>query len=590
MSLDSSFPVAAPALVLLLLLCKNRSTTIHSAGIDMNTRSACFLLLLSSLLLSLAVVPAGAQLRVVAPNGQERLVADSMALVQWAGVDAAAVVRLEYSTDNGTTWSTITSTATGLQHQWQLPHTISDRCLLRVSTADTVFNDSVLYTGEGRTLDQYSGMHWSPDGGFLGIGYAQQILDVRDLSVHYEFTTAKTSTLSFSPDGNYALFLHNGAWLVNISKKQVVRHYPWNLTQNVWWSPVDGRFLGAGDGFFVFDTASTTPLDTLQEVAWTYGQPAQWSPLGKQILGSIGGGSDTYRYARIWDSYTGDSIYRFDADDDRIYNLGYNPQGTHLFISGSDSIIKVWDARNGEFVSRIVAPPMMVGTIEWSPDGTMLLVGLRNDSAVIYDIATGQRLRTLHTTGTRPHATAWSKDGRWIVVVPENGWWHIFEASTGRLTQLIPPDPPRILQPAADHNLQFSPDGSKLAVMDGSGRVAIMYIDPKPGDSDVSDQTWSIVEEGSLSVGDIDSQRAMKVSPNPASTTLDIEIDPVEQKGGRLLLIDMNGREVKSFAIGDMKPARRSLRLDVSAVASGSYYLILRTPATTRATRIEVQR
>ncbi len=75
-----------------------------------------------------------ATVRVVHPNGGERLVAGSEAELIWEGVMPEDTVRLEYSVDGGAGWLRISDEATGLRHPWRVPKQPSDRCLLRVTT------------------------------------------------------------------------------------------------------------------------------------------------------------------------------------------------------------------------------------------------------------------------------------------------------------------------------------------------------------------------------------------------------------------------------------------------------------------------
>ncbi len=73
---------------------------------------------------------------VLRPNGGEIFAVDSDEELTWEGVMPEEKVKLEFSTDGGSSWMSITGEATGLRHVWRVPRSPSDRCLLRV-TADT---------------------------------------------------------------------------------------------------------------------------------------------------------------------------------------------------------------------------------------------------------------------------------------------------------------------------------------------------------------------------------------------------------------------------------------------------------------------
>ncbi|MFQ5649776.1 MAG: tandem-95 repeat protein [bacterium] len=73
---------------------------------------------------------------VTAPAGGEALVADSTFTITWTSTGEIANVRLEFSADNGATWSDIAGSNpnTG-SFLWRLPDTSSNLCMVRVSDA-----------------------------------------------------------------------------------------------------------------------------------------------------------------------------------------------------------------------------------------------------------------------------------------------------------------------------------------------------------------------------------------------------------------------------------------------------------------------
>lgn len=72
-----------------------------------------------------------AMLRVVHPNGGERLITGDTALLTWTGILPVNTVRLDYSTDAGATWLPVAARAGGLSYLWRVPPTPGNRCLLR---------------------------------------------------------------------------------------------------------------------------------------------------------------------------------------------------------------------------------------------------------------------------------------------------------------------------------------------------------------------------------------------------------------------------------------------------------------------------
>ncbi|HRE59450.1 MAG TPA: formylglycine-generating enzyme family protein, partial [Candidatus Kapabacteria bacterium] len=74
-------------------------------------------------------------LKLIHPNGGEVFVAGSDTVITWEGVGPDEPVKLEYSTNNGTNWLTLSESATGLSYNWRVPRIASSQCLARVTAA-----------------------------------------------------------------------------------------------------------------------------------------------------------------------------------------------------------------------------------------------------------------------------------------------------------------------------------------------------------------------------------------------------------------------------------------------------------------------
>lgn len=100
------------------------------------------------------------------PNGGEVFVAGSDTVITWEGVTPDERVRLDFSADNGRSWSLIASGVTGEHYAWRVPLVSSDACLVRVTLEEElpVPDDMVLIapgsfrrgdlTGTGTALER----------------------------------------------------------------------------------------------------------------------------------------------------------------------------------------------------------------------------------------------------------------------------------------------------------------------------------------------------------------------------------------------------------------------------------------------------
>ena len=75
-------------------------------------------------------------LNLISPQGGESWEAGSTQTITWATHGSVGPVKLEYTTDGGSTWSTIVaSTANDGSHPWTVPNIPSTNCLVRISEA-----------------------------------------------------------------------------------------------------------------------------------------------------------------------------------------------------------------------------------------------------------------------------------------------------------------------------------------------------------------------------------------------------------------------------------------------------------------------
>jgi len=74
------------------------------------------------------------RIKVASPNGGEAWCVDSTYNITWKSIGWIKYVKIEYSTDNDSTWESLTKrTRNGGSYSWKIPDTPSDYCLVRVS-------------------------------------------------------------------------------------------------------------------------------------------------------------------------------------------------------------------------------------------------------------------------------------------------------------------------------------------------------------------------------------------------------------------------------------------------------------------------
>jgi hypothetical protein len=79
-------------------------------------------------------------LTVVAPNGGESFTPGSTTNISWTFTGGVNQILIEYTTDNGTNWSTIaTMPVTSSSYSWTIPNTPSNQCLVRITDVDSSY-------------------------------------------------------------------------------------------------------------------------------------------------------------------------------------------------------------------------------------------------------------------------------------------------------------------------------------------------------------------------------------------------------------------------------------------------------------------
>ena len=114
------------------------------------------------------------------PNGNEHLRAGDTEMITFSKSAMVDKVKLEYSTDNGTTWDVITESTSNTNYQWAVPNTPSAQCRVRVSnvinnnTNDVSANVFTIFTanlavtapngGENCTANDTTNITWTSSG------------------------------------------------------------------------------------------------------------------------------------------------------------------------------------------------------------------------------------------------------------------------------------------------------------------------------------------------------------------------------------------------------------------------------------------
>lgn len=238
------------------------------------------------------------------------------------------------------------------------------------------------------------------------------------------------------------------------------------------------------------------------------------------------------------------------------------------------------------------------GALTGSPGGHSVLIvddapggGLRTLSYAVHPSQTPRTIRLMNATeGIGPLKVTGAQDPTQIVFAPVN------EGAVGYPTSTQVNAYRGVIR-SADNDTLFSytipPDFyDATLVVDGShaeGMLRLYRIDGKPmtgADTLHPIATRELIS--SVPLGDMTAER-FRLFPNPASSTLDVDILEGPAGSGRVDIADMMGRVVRSVPY---EAGERSLVIPVTTLAPGIYYCRLRTDGgfTSASTRLMILR
>lgn len=84
------------------------------------------------------VYPTKDTLTIDFPNGGEQLVAGGDTLIQWSGIPKSDLVNIDFSFNDGTSWTRIFDNVSGNEVRWGIPKINADQCLIRIDQQSQV--------------------------------------------------------------------------------------------------------------------------------------------------------------------------------------------------------------------------------------------------------------------------------------------------------------------------------------------------------------------------------------------------------------------------------------------------------------------
>lgn len=209
---------------------------------------------------------------------------------------------------------------------------------------------------------------------------------------------------------------------------------------------------------------------------------------------------------RVWDATTREKLRQFQANEG-VYNVAISPD-SQFVAATMGNVIAVWDVGSGRMVRRLTGHEAAVTEVRFSGSGSLLASASADKTARVWHVATGLLLATMRGHEGKVQSVAFDPTGAYLATGGDDGRVKLWGARDGAMIralyasdhpvyrvrfspvgervaiashELVLIDPQRgaavaKFQPHNDTiwNLQFSPDGTKLASCSWDGTIIVL--------------------------------------------------------------------------------------------------------------------
>lgn len=320
-------------------------------------------------------------------NGGEILKAGVPSLVQWKNVLPTDSVRLQYTTNNGSSWQTFASAATLLEHSWSVPILSEPHCKVKATlNGSTVTNPSKVI--HGGTSPSVSAMSVSPDGSLVAVArdsvYRQNqngatfVYSTATGELHHVFLTdgGQHIATDFSPDGSLLASASFGPLIGNkllyvwdVQTKSIVRTIRMpkagsSMYKVLSFHPTEKVLCVEG---VLYSTETWQVLQRLD-----ISSPLNYSPSGKFIAGTVDFGNGEYAVSVY--SSNGSLLFTTPSFSYQPTALSFSRDNSLVSITLRNGAVLVVSVATEEFVASLNFPNAQIGSVCFSTTEDVLAI------------------------------------------------------------------------------------------------------------------------------------------------------------------------------------------------------------------------
>lgn len=352
--------------------------------------------------------------------------------IRWDGVDDTTAVRLDYSSNNGLSWTTIADSARGGSYVWDI-RTVGLSTFFRVRVSQLRpprAEDNVVYRGHGNPVTD---AWWSPSNErVVSVAADPHIWDSRvsassplqtlpgaRASYYSVRWSADSSTIVTGSDDNAALVFDART----LGLRSTLRH-PDIVTKVEIDSTGSWLFTRCDDNRVrVFNLPSTTPRAT-HNAGSTLDDMNINATATRVVLAAL--------EARVYGRSVGLPL-TYNQQTTGVISGAFSPDGSTICTIGGDASIHVWKSDSAKRIWSASSPREGVRSVVYSADGTRIAVGMADSTVTVWNAATGALVTTLRGYRGAVRMVAFTPDGAYVAGASDDNFARVHEVATGRV-------------------------------------------------------------------------------------------------------------------------------------------------------------
>ncbi len=360
-------------------------------------------------------------IRIIQPNGGEKLFTGSLYFVKWTCPPGFHPVLLDYSTNSGDTWMSITQYGYNFAHNWYVPSTPSTTCLAMAYTRTERLQplDAALVPAQSSAVQN---LVLTPDGAMMAVALADGRVKITVPRTGAPIATLTghaggTRALAFSPD---ATMLATGG---NDGFVRVWETATGALTRTIATSAQRVHACAFSDDGRHLAIADENAVDLIRVSDWSriWRQAGYSSQDAAMIIAPHDAwiATATAKRVALLRFSDGGFLRYLDGHTGNVRALAVSSDGGHLVSGGDDQTILCWDTRTWATDKTLLGHSGAVRSLVLSQYGLQALSASSDKTLRVWDVRGGNTLYTLtgHTdevaaTSYSPGATLIASGGK----------------------------------------------------------------------------------------------------------------------------------------------------------------------------------